>query len=313
MGDVPVGGRFVVSDADALSGSMPPAERFCHGNREEWPVNTSPNWPVPEPGQARVMLLGTYHMDNPGLDTHNVDADDVLTSRRQSELEELVDRLAGWNADEVAVERPKDREDAVRDAYRSYRDGEYAYDEEVDIRSTGPGREDPATECRSEVVQVGFRLADRLAHETVHAVDSHPDPPPGAEGFSWDAPDPDEVPYPVPDFAGVEQEEAERLRESTLTEYHRLTNEANRLQRNHDGMFAGAVPQGADEDYRGARMLGYWYERNLRMVQNLWDAVDPGNRLLLVVGSGHVRVLRHLLDETPMTCPVSPLPLLQPR
>lgn len=309
MGEDVSGGRFVVSDGDALSGSA--GERFCQTTRDEARMNTSPGWPVPEPGQARVLLLGTHHMDNPGLDAHNVDADDVLTAERQSELRELVGRLEKWGPDAVAVERPRERDGAVNDLYRSYRDGEYAYDEEVELHSPGPGRDDPATECRSEVVQIGFRLADQLGHDAVHAVDSHPDPPAGADEFSWEAPSHDQVPYPVPDFSGVEQQEAERLRDSSLTEYLRGTNEEHRLQRNHAGMFAGAVPRSDGDEYLGARMLGYWYERNLRIVQNVWDAVDPAERLLLVVGSGHVHVLRHLLDETPMTCPVSPLPLLR--
>jgi pheromone shutdown protein TraB len=50
------------------------------------------------------------------------------------------------------------------------------------------------------------------------------------------------------------------------------------------------------------------------MVHHLWRAIEQGNeRILLVVGTGHIRVLRHLLDETPMCCPVSPLPHLPER
>ena len=34
--------------------------------------------------------------------------------------------------------------------------------------------------------------------------------------------------------------------------------------------------------------------------------------MLFLVGSGHIHVLRHLLEEAPMFCPVSPLPYLRP-
>jgi len=50
-------------------------------------------WPEPRPPEVEVLLLGTYHMDNPGRDAVNVEADDVLSADRQSELEQLCDRL----------------------------------------------------------------------------------------------------------------------------------------------------------------------------------------------------------------------------
>ena len=50
-------------------------------------------WPQCESEQVQVMLLGTYHMDNPGLDEVNIDADDVLAADRQAQFRELVDRF----------------------------------------------------------------------------------------------------------------------------------------------------------------------------------------------------------------------------
>ena len=76
-------------------------------------------------------------------------------------------------------------------------------------------------------------------------------------------------------------------------------------------MFGDVIPWGAGRDFEGARLLGGWYERNLRTVQNLYSiAEDTNERVLVIIGSGHVRVLRHLLREAPMFCPVSPLPFL---
>ena len=33
--------------------------------------------------KCTILLLGTYHMGNPGLDMHNVKSDDVLALNRQ--------------------------------------------------------------------------------------------------------------------------------------------------------------------------------------------------------------------------------------
>lgn len=78
-----------------------------------------------------VMILGTYHLDSPGRDLQNLKVDDVLTPKRQKELDELVRKLAAFQPTKIAVEVPyleymlkvgRDRNyvgaDAVADWYR---------------------------------------------------------------------------------------------------------------------------------------------------------------------------------------------------
>lgn len=276
-------------------------------------------WPEPKPEQVEVMLLGCYHMDDPGLDVVNVEADDVLADDRQQELAALVERLSLWEPDAVAVERPVDEREAVVDLYRKYVVGERNYDDGGPDDSTQPDH--GVAEARSEVVQVGFRLADRLGHDRVYPVDDHVRL---ADRFDeetqsrYDGEDVYRVPparrerYGLPDPDGVEREETLRLQASTIPEYLAWLNEAEQLTSNHREMFAAAIPFGETEPPAGPTALAVWYERNLRTVHHLWRAAGDGSdRILLVVGSGHVRVLRHLLHETPMCCPVSALPYVR--
>ena len=53
---------------------------------------------------AKIMILGTYHMDNPRLDAKNLEADDVLLPKRQREIAELNEKLARFNPTKIAVE-----------------------------------------------------------------------------------------------------------------------------------------------------------------------------------------------------------------
>lgn len=256
------------------------------------------------------MLLGTYHMDNPGLDVENVDADDVLADRRQAELRGLVDRLADWNPDGVAVERPHDRADEVNDRYREYRSGDRAYDREEAFPAPHPDRNDPVTECRSEVVQVGFRLADRLGHDRVAAIDEHPAEPDADPFADRDVDSARKTTAPRPDPEEMQREADERLASATIPEYLAWMNTEAKLRENHDLMFDAGI-RAADAPFGSPTALAYWYDRNLRMVHHLWRTMAADDdRVLLVVGSGHVRVLRHLLDEAPMFCPASPRPHL---
>jgi len=276
----------------------------------------TPTWPTPTPEQVEVVLLGTYHMDEPGLDEVNVSADDVLDDDHQSELEGLADHLARADPDVVAVERPAARVSDLNDVYAQYRDGEVAYDDAHAFEPLHPEREDETMACRSEVVQVGFRLADRLGHDRVVPVDV-PQQLGGSDAF-------DELeasgyePTPKVNVPRIDREELkatldERLAESTITEYHRHLNEEAALHAN-DGMFDEFLRYGEGENYAGPDALATWYRRNLRMVHNVWRAIDEDtDRVLVLVGSGHVHVLRRLLTEFPQFCPAIALPYLPRR
>ena len=50
----------------------------------------SPALAQPAAPRAEVLVLGTYHMANPGHDVFNTKADDVLTPKRQAEMTELI-------------------------------------------------------------------------------------------------------------------------------------------------------------------------------------------------------------------------------
>lgn len=269
-------------------------------------------WPSCKSDQVRVMVLGTYHMDNPGLDENNINADDVLTEHRQSELRECASKLADWNPDRIAVERPSARMNELNDRYDEYRSGQRAYDHEETFPAPHSKRNEPTTECRSEVVQIGFRVAEQLDHTFVAAVDEHPDE------SRYDS-DPFETretaserktPITLRDPVDQVDDLNDQLSSSTITEFHRHINTERELSLNHELMFDRAI-RVTGESLGSPLFLERWYGRNIRMVHHLWETMEPTDeRILFPVGSGHVRVLRHLLSEAPMFCPVSPIPYL---
>lgn len=255
-----------------------------------------------------VMVLGTYHMDNPGQDEVNVTADDVLDDERQAELRELIDRLADWRPDLVAVERPYDREEEIVDRYTEYRSGKRAYGTDESFPDPAPGRE-PAMAGRSEVVQIAFRLADHLDHGRVAAIDEKPTDT--EDPFAEREIDPSrKTGASPPDTEGFQQEVNERLASSTIPEFLAWLNQNRVNGRNHALMFDRGI-RAADEDLGSPAALSHWYDRNFRMVHHCWRAMEEDDdRLLVVIGAGHVRVLEQLFGEAPMFEVTSPHPYL---
>lgn len=238
-------------------------------------------WSECQPEQAEVLILGTFHFAQD-------EAIDVLRPERQRELADLLDRLEAFAPTKIGVEHPFARTEELGSQYRLYLD-----------------HPEESLQSRNETYQIGFRLARRLGHEQVFPVDVRmnlwhdsiavfDEEHPGARWrlrARWD------VRYP----ANPAREEG-----ASLTEILRTLN-GNRFPPNAE-MYAGFLPLVEDDIYAGALKLRPWYDRNLRIVQNLFRTLeDEEDRVLLVIGFGHVRILKQILDFTPQICAVDPL------
>ncbi len=66
------------------------------------------------------MILGTYHFGNPGMDLHNMKAENVLTPDRQQELDDIAARLAKFKPTRIAIEALSDRPDYSSQKYTEF-------------------------------------------------------------------------------------------------------------------------------------------------------------------------------------------------
>ena len=72
------------------------------------------------------------------------------------------------------------------------------------------------------------------------------------------------------------------------------------LLRHHGHYLVGTFKLGRGDDYFGADLKTAWYNRNLRIFHNIQHATSgPGDRILIVIGSGHVPILRHAAQASP--------------
>ena len=94
---------------------------------------------------VKVMILGTFHMSNPGRDMHNAKIEDVLAPKHQADLARAAQGLARFRPTRVMVEWDPGPTD---ERYAKYLAGTL----------------DPS---RNEVVQVGFRLARQAGLQRV--------------------------------------------------------------------------------------------------------------------------------------------------
>ncbi|WP_338245372.1 DUF5694 domain-containing protein [Aurantiacibacter hainanensis] len=248
---------------------------------------------------VEVMVLGVYHFNNPGQDVINIEVDDVLAPHRQRELQAITDALAEWRPTRILVEAQPDTADLHMESYRT----------EAETR---------IAESRNESYQIGYRLALQLGHDDVYGFDER-----GGEG------EPDYFPLNAVQtfardngmlarldalFALAEEEITSRSAddgECSIAANLLDHNDPELLDWGHSQIYYGLMAFGDAEKQPGAELNAYWYMRNAKMFAKAGLTAEPGDRVLIIVGSGHKYWLDHFASLTPGYESVDPRPYLR--
>jgi hypothetical protein len=67
----------------------------------------------------------------------------------------------------------------------------------------------------------------------------------------------------------------------------------------HSDFYYGLLDMADMEDPAGAVLNYGWYARNAEIFSNIAEFAEPGDRILVIYGSGHSYWLRHFAQETP--------------
>ena len=230
----------------------------------------------PSTKPVEVMVVGVFHMSNPGHDLHNLKADDVLEPKRQGEIVALIDALARFKPTKIGVEWPPE---LVADRYQQY------------LAGTLPP-------SRNEVVQLGFRLAKTTGAE-VYSLDADGDFPydrlknfAETRGFSKLLDDMNA------EIERTVDEQARLLSQKGISADLRFLNDPARLT-SDNAFYREMLRIGLGADQPGADLTASWYHRNFLICANLLQLAKPGDRVVIFFGSGHAFLLRQCVTETP--------------
>jgi hypothetical protein len=66
-----------------------------------------------------------------------------------------------------------------------------------------------------------------------------------------------------------------------------------------------------NQNQLGAELVSEWYKRNIKIYSNILAYTEDKNeRVLVIFGVGHIRILQHLFEDNPNFIVVSPLEVL---
>jgi len=242
---------------------------------------------------ASVMVVGVAHLVARN-DVHNsAFQDDPLSAKRQAQIAEVVDRLAAFHPTKVLIEAPMgDATYATR--YRSYVAGSFAL---------------PA----NEVYQFGFRLAARSGNATIYPIDTWGPP-------VWDENSPAGKRIDAylqanfnnvkdASFASFLARSNELEQAGTYLDLLRYLNTDAAIRANASS-YSVLAGMGRSAENAGAAYTAQWYTRNVYIFSNILSVVGPGDRAIVMMGQGHVYLLREFVRLDPDLVDVDPLAYL---
>lgn len=237
---------------------------------------------------AKVLLLGTFHFAYPQADAHKTDSAnfiDVLSEKRQQELQQLADVIRKFKPTRIYIESQAQRfHDSL---YTAYRAGNYT-----------PGR--------NEIYQVAYRVAKQEGLEKLYAVD--------ASNFASQY----YQRFPLIDSMWNNNAAVDTLRDKewnkrykryydagdsvetklTMLENFLLMAQPSTLRRMHGAYLVGGFNTLTND---GPDILSmWWYSRNLRIFNNILRTKPASSdRIVVLFGNGHMPILKHCFESSP--------------
>ena len=226
---------------------------------------------------AQIMLLGTFHFTNPGLDTVKTSVLDVTSADSQQYLQTFSQKLAkDFTPTDVLLECPIRFQGKLNEQYQQYLKGEF-------------------TLPVNEIYQLGFRVAKAAGGSAVRCFDE--------QEIHWNAEQLfEQMPTKAPAIqaafdtliAEVTAQSNEMHQTLSLAGVLRAMNSEQQYRLNQS-IYLLSNEVGAGDNFVGADASASWWHRNFRMYANIQLAASPGKRVLVIAGQGHIAVIKDFL------------------
>ena len=243
--------------------------------------------------QIEILVIGTYHFNNPGLDVAKYKVLDIMSEKSQLQLEEISTAIANFKPTKIFTEWELKDQLTLDTLYNKYLEGNY-FDY---VSKKYPKRKFYE---QNEIVQLAFRTAKKSKLKKIYGIDYQ------ETSFDFDSvmKFTDSIRLPnfkkdiKDDIKNIEKTSnalfaqndllkclyyfnSQKLRASDLPWYVKKINKSDKLN-----------------TYVGAFLAAEWYRRNLYMLANIQKQTEiSDNRIMVLAGASHIGVIIDLLKH----------------
>lgn len=237
--------------------------------------------------KINVILIGTYHFNNPGFDQGKVKERNILEKSNQESLEKITDKIVKrYKPSKVFVEYYFSDKANLNRMFSLYKQEKPYYNLDTISKAKDFYKRFYA---ENEIFQFGFRLSKKAGNDLIYAMDYD------KVSLRFD-----KIKAKIEESNLLKFEEYQtKIKEmeesinscvssSTLEEVWKCLNQPNVYQTNK-GLYIEFLNRISQEpDFFGSELVSNWYKRNLIMFSNIQNQVTGSDKNIVVIaGVGH--------------------------
>ncbi|MBW0179315.1 DUF5694 domain-containing protein [Sediminibacterium sp.] len=228
--------------------------------------------------KTEVLLLGTFHFANPGLDVAKFEDVNILSDKRQKEVEALIAKLKTFKPDKIFIEVPVAGQKRYDSLLNAYKNGTHIL-------------------SKSESQQIGFRLAKECGLSTLYCSDYT------------------NVSFPMDSITRImaanqqmgmlkylqetiQKEQTdfnEQLKTKTITEIL-IDQNTEAVYKKLAGLYYFFLKAGDKSNHVGSFLASEQWRRNTYIYENILKELDgKEQRILVLYGTTHVAMLKEMM------------------
>ncbi len=232
--------------------------------------------------KKQILLVGTFHYANPGLDVAQLNNFNIMSEKSQKELETMSDKIKKFGPDKIFVEWEFSKQSDLDKLYNKNTDSLFKTN-------------------KNEITQLALRTAKKLNHKKLYGMNLYTSFPYDSLMMAMEkANQKDLMEKNKLMTQNFEKQHNERIRKSSLQEMMLYYNTKQAENENLQWYLEIANRAGNPDDFSGPSLVSNWYKRNLYMyslIQKLTESTD--NKIMILVGAGHAAIIRGFIEHDP--------------
>ncbi|KQC02254.1 DUF5694 domain-containing protein [Pedobacter sp. Hv1] len=245
--------------------------------------------------KKQILLIGTFHFNNPGADAVQTNDFDIRTAKAQQELAQISNQIKKFNPNKIFVEWEYYDQKKLDSLYQLYLNNQY----ENYVEKTYKNKGAYAMYANNEIFQLAFRAAKKTGLKQVNGID-YPLPMPFDTVMNAiKAAKQDDVMAEISAYTTTMGKEANLKRKTMGLTSLILDLNTEQARKINSGFYIKTLNRaGKTDNFGGAFSVAEWYKRNLYMYSLVQKQMQSAaQKAVILLGAGHIAIIKKFIED----------------